>query len=62
MELIKWLFSTAIAIVVAVLGIGLVIGTVIFSTLVKLLGLVTIIAAGIAVMIKEKIDERSNKD
>lgn len=62
MELIKWVFSATIALSVTLLGVGLAIGAVIFATFVKILGIFGFIAAGIAMMVKEKLDEQSNKD
>ena len=62
MELIKWVFATIIALTVTLAGIGLAIGAVIFATMVKILGIFGFIAAGIAMMVKEKIDERSQRD
>ena len=62
MELIKWVFSAIIALTVTLAGIGLAIGAVIFATFVKILGIFGFIAAAIAMMVKDKIDERSNGD
>lgn len=62
MELIKWVLATIVALTVTLAGIGLAIGAVIFATFVKILGIFGFIAAGIAMMVKEKIDERSHKD
>lgn len=62
MELIKWLFSATVAITVTLFGIGLAIGAVIFATVVKLIGIFGFIAAAVAMMIKEKVDERSDNN
>lgn len=62
MEVIKWVLSATVALTVTLIGIGLAIGAVIFATVLKLIGLFGFIAAAIAVMIKEKIDERNKDD
>lgn len=61
MELIKWLLSAALALAITVFGIGLAIGAAIVATLLKIIGIFGFIAAAIALMIKEKIDERADR-
>lgn len=61
MELIKWLLSAALALAITVFGIGLAIGAAIVATLLKIIGIFGFIAAAIAMLIKEKIDERSER-
>ena len=61
MEGIKWLFSVLTAFIITVVGIGVSIGAVVFIAFFKMLGLIGIITAGISVMVKEQMDERSRK-
>ena len=59
MDIIKWTFSAIVALAVTIFGIGLAIGAVIVATVLKLIGIFGFIAAALALVIKEKIDERS---
>jgi hypothetical protein len=61
MELIKWLLSVATALFITAIGVGVSIGAVIFLVFFKILGIIGIVTAGIALLVKEHIDERSGK-
>ncbi len=61
MEIIKWVFSTCIALVVAVVGIGVAISAVVFSIFAKVILLFTVLFGMLVMLVKEKLDERSDK-
>ena len=61
METLKWVLSAAIAMTVALVGMGLAIGAVVFALFLKILGIFGFITAALAIMVKEKIDERDVK-
>lgn len=61
MDTIKWVMATILAVVTAILGVGLAIGAMIFATVLQILGGIVIVATFIAVAIKEQLDTRSKK-
>lgn len=61
MDTIKWVMATILAVITAILGVGLAIGAMIFATVLQILGGIVIVATFIAVAIKEQLDTRSKK-
>jgi hypothetical protein len=61
MELIKWVLSVIVAFTLTLVGIGVSIGALVFLAFFKILGILGIVTAGVAVMVKDKIDERSDR-
>ena len=61
MDTIKWVMATILAVITAILGVGLAIGAMIFATVLQILGGIAIVATFIAVAIKEQLDTRTKK-
>lgn len=61
MEVIKWVLASILAIITAVLGVGLAIGAMFFSVALQIMGGIVIVATFIAVYIKERLDTPSEK-
>ena len=61
MDTIKWVMATILAVITAILGVGLAIGAMIFATVLQILGGIAIVATFIAVAIKEQVDTRTKK-
>ncbi len=57
MEVIKWIVSTLIAIIVVLAGAAIAIGTWLIGMVMSTLGLIAYLVAGLTVVIKEKIEE-----
>ena len=61
MDTIKWVMATILAVITAILGVGLAIGAMLFATVLQILGGIVIVATFIAVAIKEQLDNRTKK-
>ena len=61
METIKWVLATALAIITAILGVGLAIGAMALSIAVQIVGGVVLLTGLITVYIKERFDSKSDK-
>lgn len=53
--------ATILAVITAILGVGLAIGAMIFATVLQILGGIAIVATFLAVYVKEKLDNATKK-
>ena len=61
MEIIKWGMATILAVITAILGVGLAIGAMFFATTLQIMGGIAIVATFLAVYVKEKLDDATKK-
>lgn len=61
MDVVKWIFSAIIGMVLAAGAVAVVVGSVIFATVLQIIAAFGFVAGGIAMLIKEKLDESKDR-
>lgn len=61
MDTIKWVMATILAVVTAILGVGLAIGAMLFATVLQIIGGIAIVATFLTVYVKEQLDNATKK-